>query len=150
MFGEIVRVDVRSEEGGAIVVSGTNSTVILGPYDLGDRASKTFVLYNQHASLTLSGALIQVNPDRQGSESMDFLGSQPGSAIVGPNPALWLDVHTATVAPNTTATRNFFNIGPGVVRGVIIEGYHRWWRIVGTNDGTAPITVSGWVYAGSL
>lgn len=130
--------DIKQSRGGATVTSGAASTVILGPLDLLQYPTKSFTLYN-YGTVTLSGAVIQVNPDHQGCETgrTSGDGSQPG----GPNAGLW-ENHDADT---------FCSLGSGQVRSKAeaSNSLFRWWRIVGTNNQTPSITVSGWNYAAS-
>ena len=136
MFNAI-GVDVSAFVSGTPVASGMAS-VILGPLNLGRRPRKTFTLYNA-GTVTLSGAIVQVNPDQGGQ--MALQGATPGAPqVIAPNPALW---HTYDAA-------SFQSLGAGQVRSLVASDLFRWWRIVGVNDQPAAIAASGWCYAASL
>ena len=131
----VVLPNVRAVSKGAIVVSGTQSTVILGPASLGAYSRKTFAVYNLGA-LTLSGVALQVNPDAGGSE--------PGTLVDGkqaapPNPGLWVDLNVGAQ-----------NIPAGGVAIMANANAYRWYRVLGTNDQTPSISVSGYCNAQSL
>lgn len=135
----VVMVDVRSEQVGATVVSGAE-TVILGPFNLLNRPTKTFTLYNAGA-LTLSGAVVQVNPDPHGME-LGVMQGTPGPAVqIGPNPVLW----------QTYDSASFSQLGAGQVRSITANDLFRWWRIIGLHQGpNTSIAVSGWVNAATI
>lgn len=138
---QITLPDVRCIVGGGTVASGTLSTVVLGPINLYDYNHKSFTLYNYSAT-TLSGAVIQVNPDHQGQEFPTPAGISTASQY-GPNPGLWENY-------DTTA---FQNLASGAVKSLNIPGdVHKWFRVVGTSNqpGSTTVTCSGWCYARSI
>ena len=131
--------DVRSLYGGALVASGAASTVILGPFDLSRWPNRSLCLYNMGAT-TLSGAVVQVNPDPFGSEP----GVNPavaGKLVNPPNSGLWINYDTTT----------FQSLATAQVRGTTLPGMYRYWRVVGTVDnvGLPSTTVSGYITAAS-
>lgn len=135
-----IGIDVRHEDGGALVASGT-TTVILGPFNFFMRPTKAFALVNR-GTLTLSGAIIQVNPDMQGSES-GVQGSNPSAQpTVGPNANMWVNFDTTTF--QTMA------VGETRVLTTNITALYPWWRVVGVNREPTTIATSGWAFAGTL
>ena len=138
-MSQIVLADIRCVATGATVPSGVQ-TVILGPINLYTYKDKSFTLWN-YSPVTLSGAVIQVNPDVQGSEFGFPLPN--GGTSPGPNPGLWENYDTTT----------FQNLGTGVIKSLqVTANTYKWWRIVGTSNNVAntAVTVSGWCYARSV
>lgn len=137
MLGVVADIDDR--RGGAVVASGT-TTVIVGPWKLGKRLTKSFSLYNCHPSITLSGAILEINPDPEGADDTFFVSTpgqpQPG----GPNPQLW---HTYD---NVT----FQAIAPGECRSVVANDLFMWWRIRGVNNSNSLMLVSGFSLSSSI
>ena len=123
-----VGVEIKEDTGGGLVASG-QSSVILGPIDLGKYPTKTFSLWNT-GFLTLSGAIVQVNPDRTGDE-------QNGPA---PAAALWHIYDSAS----------FVSLASGECRSLVANDLFRWWRVLGANNQPAGIPVSGYYRAASL
>lgn len=127
----------RDEQGGASLASGVTS-VILGPYNLQLYPTKAFSVYNC-GSATLSGAVIQTNPDPGGNESQG--GSSINATMAAPNAGLW----------ETYDESSFINLASGGVRTVyVIDKSAKWWRIVATNDRTPTITASGYLYGAGV
>lgn len=138
---QYVGVDVRDDEGGALVASGMSS-VILGPVNLARRPTKTFTLYNQ-GPVMLSGAVVQINPDRHGVEpgTLSAVPFGPPPQI-GPNSGLW-QTYDATA---------FQCMAAGEMRSLVANDVFRWWRVLGVNDGRGAATVaaSGWFIASTV
>lgn len=139
-MSEITSPDIRNEQGGATVVSGQASTVILGPLRLDRYGAKTFSVYNPGASLTLSGVIVQVNPDPNGVEPRS--PTDPNNTVqVGPNPALW-HMYDET---------SFCSVGPGQTKSLAVYPYVKfpWWRVIGTvnNAGMPGVAASGYCWA---
>lgn len=127
--------NTRLERQGAVVTSGDATTVIWGPYDLLAYRDKTFTLYNL-GDVTLSGAVVQINPDEGGYEQ-----NAPGlvnQTRPAPNAGLWHAYDSTT----------FRSLGSGQVRSLAVANNdrYRWWRIIGTQNNPST-TVSGWGYA---
>jgi hypothetical protein len=130
--------DTKDKRGGAVLVSGVQA-VILGPYDLTRYPHKSFTIYNG-GSVTLSGAVIQINPDHQGYEDSVPL-SNPGSIGAAPNAGLWENFDTTS----------FQSLASGGIKTVFIDGKEaRWWRIVGINHQPPSVMTSGWVYGNAI
>lgn len=135
--------DVRCNPGGATVTSGSLTTTILGPFNLLNYKDKSFTLYN-YGSVTLSGAVIQVNPDHQGAEYA-FVPSSTIGASSGPNSGLWENFDTTS----------FQSLASGAIKSVQVSAATgatlKWWRVQGTADhSTGAVTISGWMYARSI
>lgn len=134
-----VGVDVFSHRGGVTIASGGLS-VLLGPLNLLRYPTITFTLYNPNF-YTLSGAVIQVNPDDVGIEPGLVPAVPAGSPTqIGPNPALWYDYDATTFKFMTS----------GQLRHVVAAGPHRWWRVLAANYQTPALSVSGWVNAATI
>lgn len=139
---QLVLGDTRCVVGGATVISGTQSTVILGPINLYNYGHKSFTVYNA-GSVTLSGAIIQVNPDHHGQEFTSVPANPSAPVVGGPNPALW----------ETIDTTSYQSLGPGAVKSVqLSNNTYKWWQVVGTSNagGSTTVTTSGWCYARSV
>jgi len=141
MSMDVIQGDVLRWYGGKTVVSGAASTVIAGPFDLLRYKDKSFSLYNYGAT-TLSGAVIQVNPDHSGiAVDQDVPLNDTAADRPTINETMWHDFDTTS----------FRSMGSGDARSVAAQSnaIFRWWRIVGTvdNAGLANATVSGWMYA---
>ena len=125
--------------GGATVASGDSSATVVGPINLLGYQLKSFTLMNQHATLTLSGAIVQVNQDHGGYEA----GTQLTGGGTGPppNPGMWENYDTTT----------FQSLAATTARSVAMpaNSLFRWWRITATNNQTPSLGVSGWCYAAS-
>jgi hypothetical protein len=132
----IVQPDVRTAVAGVTLASGVQA-VVLGPFDLLRVPRKSFTLLNVGPQ-TLSGAVLQINPDQGGSEA-GTTSSTPGVALPAPNPALWESTATTwtSLAPGVVSTQSL--AGSGAVCA-------RWWRVVAISNQSAAITVSGWMY----
>ena len=140
-MSQIVLPDIRCIVGGATVPSGVQTT-ILGPINLYTYKDKSFTLYN-YSAVALSGAVVQVNPDHQGSEFPIPNSAIGGTTQSGPNPGLWENYDTTT----------FQSLPSGRVKSLqVTANTYKWWRVVGTNDnvGGNAVTVSGWCYARSV
>ena len=139
-MSQVVLADIRCVATGATVPSGVQ-TVILGPINLYTYKDKSFTLWN-YSPVTLSGAVVQVNPDVQGSEFGYPLSSTGGTAP-GPNPGLWENYDLTT----------FQSLGSGKIKSLqVTANTYKWWRVVGVSNDVAntQITISGWCYARSI
>lgn len=136
---DIIFGDARCVPGGTVIASGVVTT-IMGPFNLLNYKEKSFTLYNYGA--TLSGAVVQVNPDHQGQEYSSVPSSTLG-ASPGPNAGLWENFDTAT----------FQSLAPGQVKSLQIPASTgatlKWWRVQGTAH-LPNVMVSGWMYARSI
>lgn len=127
--------DVRS---GALLASGVQATIV-GPVDLLRYPRKAITIYNG-GSVTLSGAVVQVNPDHQGYERTTQLAN-PNATGSGPNAGLWENYDTTT----------FQSLASGGIKTKFINGdVARWWRVIGINQDTPDIMTSGWVYGNAV
>ena len=129
--------DFRSEAAGATLASGT-ATVVIGPLHLLAYDRKSFTLYNLGAA-TLSGCLVQINPDPQGYEAGALLAN-PGQTGSAPNAGLW----------ETIDNTSFSNLAAGSVKTVQFQTTTaKWWRLQALNS-LPSITVSGYCNATSV
>lgn len=129
--------DVKCAATGAVIPSGVQ-TVLLGPLNFFSYKDKSFTLWN-YSPVTLSGAVVQVNPDAQGVEFGYPLPN--GGTAQGPNPGLWENYDSTT----------FQSLPSGSIKSLqVTASTYRWWQVVGTNNSATPITVSGWCYARSV
>jgi hypothetical protein len=130
--------DIKDKRGGAILASGVVAN-IMGPFDLLRYPHKAFTVWNG-SSVTLSGALLQANPDQGGYESGVPL-SNPGVTGDPPNAGLWENFDTTS----------FNSLASGAVKTVFVNGsVARWWQIVGLSNQTPNIMASGWVYGNAI
>lgn len=132
-------VDNKQAFKGSAVASGVTGTVILGPFDLQRYPKKAFTLYNVSA-VTLSGALIQINPDQGGYEDGASTTNVTGATPPSPNAGLWENY-------DTTSFRSLASAGVKTVFSK--DDVARWWRVIAIAD-EANVTVSGWLYATSV
>ena len=126
--------DFRDERSGVTVPSGVLTT-ILGPFQLPLYGTRSFTILNQ-GSLTLSGAVVQINPDDKVFEQ------GIGAAQNTPDAALW---HTYDASA-------FRNMAAGEIRSYSAGANvaYRWWRVAGMNNQTPSISTSGWLMAVKL
>lgn len=136
MADYLTGVDFRSEFKGVTVTSGATAVVILGPLDLGRYPRKAFSIYNQ-SDVTLSGVVVQINPDLSGFETGASQGNPSGATQPPPNPGLW----------HTFDATTFQSMAPGEVRTRFAkDDVIRWWRLTGTSS-LPGVTASGWLHA---
>lgn len=136
MADYLTGVDFHSTYGGALVTSGATPVVVLGPLDLRRYPKKAFSVYNQ-SDVTLSGVVIQINPDMGGSETGASQGNPTGATPPPPNPGLW----------HTYDATTFQSMATGTVRTLFSkDDVARWWRVVGTSN-LPGVTASGWLHA---
>ena len=136
----IILGDVRCAPGGAVIPSGT-PTVILGPFNLFNYKDKSFTLYNY--GTTLSGALIQVNPDHQGVEYITPNSAIGGTNQLGPNAGLWETIDSTTF--NSFPSGSVKSVQVSAATGATLK----WWRVIGTAHQNG-VMCSGWMYARSI
>lgn len=133
---QAVEPSFRHDQGGALVPSGT-VTSIFGPVHYGTSPHKAFAVANQSA-YTLSGAIIQVNPDRHGVQVGTALSDGRTPA---PNASLWVNLDTTT----------FQTLSSGQCRVVAFaDRPYPWWRIVAVNDQPPSLGISGWGMAQTI
>lgn len=136
-MSDVIGRDLRTERGGATLVSGAFTT-ICGPYDLLPYGQVAFTVYNQGA-YTLSGVRVQTNPDPGGSEAAVQGADLRLSSL--PNPALWETLDETSLA----------NIGAAGVETVVFQNNaRRFWRLQGHSRGSDAIAVSGYLNAASV
>lgn len=138
-MSDVVRGNTRRIHEGALVASGSTATRILGPYDLVAYPHKSFTLWNQGA-VTLSGAIIRINPDPQGNEPNSTISNMTGTASL-PNEGMWENYDTTS----------FADLGSGVIKTVHIStATARWWDVVAVNNQPPTLLVSGYCYANAF
>ena len=131
-------VDIRESRAGATVPSGV-PTVVMGPFRLPRYITKTFGICNTGA-VTLSGVMLQVNPDQAGLEPGIQQGNPTAPPVqVGPSTAMWVNY----------ASSAFQNLAAGstAVFEAPLTALFTWWQAVATNDRSQSITVSGYLSA---
>jgi len=134
---DTIRGFTRAEHQGTTVPSGTLTTVI-GPFNLLAYKSKSFTIWNQ-SFITLSGAVVQCNPDPSGAESGTAL-VDPNTVPVGPYSQLW-ETYDSTTLQSLAAS--------GVKTVHVNTATSRWWRVaaVNNNQDNVSISVSGYCHA---
>ncbi len=132
--------DIKDKRDSALLASGVAANII-DPVDFLRYVHKSITIWNG-GPVTLSGAVIQINPDHQGYEQIGVVPlSNPGTTGAAPNPALWENYDTTS----------FSNLASGGVKTVFINGnVARWWRVVGTNSQPPSLMTSGWVYGNAI
>ena len=137
MAAEVVG-DYRDLYGGVSVPSGV-LTVVWGPFQGGRYVHKALTLLNQGA-LTLSGAVVQVNPDPVGYEA-GMTSTNPTVPLPSPSAAMWETIDAST----------FQSLATGAVKTAFFSTQvAKWWRVAALNDRSASLNVSGYGYLNTL
>lgn len=124
-------------DAGALVASGSTLTNILGPINLRSYPHKAFAVVN-HGTVTLSGVVVQVNPDKHGMQQGTALST---GATPVPNPGLWVNLDTTT----------FQSLASGACKVVsFADQPYPWWRLVAVNYQPPAVSISGWAMAQTI